>query len=135
METFTLDNDIKVLCVTATSFPEGITEAHQNLHALVPYSNNRRYFGMSHPKEKGVIIYNAAAEELNQNEAGLLGCETLIIKSGTYISTTIKDYLKDISSIGKAFQILLSQKGLDREGYCVEWYLNNKDVRCMIRLK
>jgi hypothetical protein len=135
MENFTLDHDIKVLCVTAKSFPEGIMETHQNLHALVPYSNERRYFGMSCPNEKGVIIYKTAAEELYQNEAELFGCETLVIKSGQYITISIKDYVKDLSSIGKAFQILLSQQNLDPDGYCVEWYLKNKEVMCMIRLK
>jgi hypothetical protein len=24
---------------------------------------------------------------------------------------------------------------LDPEGYCVEWYFNDRDVKCMIRLK
>ena len=30
METITLENDIKVFCVTADSFPEGIMEAYRN---------------------------------------------------------------------------------------------------------
>ncbi len=135
MENFVLEKDITVLYVTATSFPEGIKEAHENIHALVPYSKYRRYFGLSRPEGNSGIVYKAAAEELKPDEADLLGCETLVIKKGTYYCITIKDYLKDLSVIGKAFGELLKQSDLDPEGYCVVWYVDNKEVRCMIRKK
>ena len=135
MDNFTLDSNIKVLCITADSFPEGITEAHEKLHNLLPYSDERRYFGISRPDEKGVIIYKAAAEELHQNEEKTYACETFVIQSGLYICITVKDYTKDISSIGKAFKVLISQKDIDPMGYCIEWYLNHNDVRCLVKLK
>ena len=134
METITLPNDIKVFYVTATSFPAGIMEAHKKLHALVPSSTNRKYFGISRP-ENGVIIYKAAAEEINKGEAEKLHCDTLIVEKGKYICLTVKDYAKDKQSIAEAFKQILSQPGLDPQGYCVEWYLNPKDVKCMVRLK
>ncbi len=134
METITLDNDIKVFFITAKSFPDGIMDAHKKLHALVPLSADRKFFGISRP-ENGVIAYKAAAEEINQGEAEKLNCDTIVLKKGKYISLTIKDYMKDIQSIGRAFKKLLSYPGLDPNGYCVEWYLNGKDVKCMIRLE
>lgn len=42
--------------------------------------------------------------------------------------------MKDISSIDKSFKTLLTDPRIDPEGYCVEWYLNAKDVQCMVRL-
>lgn len=39
MENFTLNADIKVMCVTAESFPEGIMAAHSQLHIIVSFSN------------------------------------------------------------------------------------------------
>ncbi len=63
METTTFDNDITILYVTAASFPEGIMNAHNHLHTLVPFYKNRKYFGISRP-EHGGITYKAAAEEL-----------------------------------------------------------------------
>jgi len=134
METTVLDNDIKVLYITASSFPDGIMEAHEKLHSLIPFSTERKYFGMSRP-ESGPIVYRAAAEEINNGEAEKYHCDTLIIKKGKYISITIKDYIKDIQSVKTAFDTILSQPGLDPQGYCVEWYLNEKDVRCMVRLE
>lgn len=133
MENFILEQAIKVFCVTATSFPDGIKSAHETLHSLVPFSNERKYFGLSRP-ENGVIIYKAAAEEKKAGEGESLGCETIVIKSGRYICLTVLDFMNDITAIGKAFQELLTRPDLDPEGYCVEWYLNEKDVKCMIRI-
>ena len=134
METINLSNDIKVFYITATSFPEGILEAHQKLHALVPFSTERKYFGISRP-EDGVIVYKAAAEELTPGEGEKLDCETMVLKKGNYISIVINDYMKDIPSIQKTFKELLDYPGIDPKGYCVEWYISDKDVRCMIRLE
>lgn len=135
METTTLDQDIKVLYVTATSFAEGIMDAHNRLHTLVPPAPGRRYFGLSRPEGNG-IVYRAAAEEMHAGEAELYNCETLLILKGQYITIDIADYAKDIPAIGAAFSTLLVHGGIDHEdGYCVEWYRNDKDVRCMVRLK
>ena len=134
METTNLDQDIKVLYLPAASFPDGIKEAHEKLHSIIPFTNDRKYFGISRP-ENGIIKYKAAAEELNEREAENFNLETLILKKGHYISLTVHDFMKNISAIDSAFKKLLSYPGLDPQGYCVEWYLNNKDVKCMIRLK
>ena len=134
METITLNNDIKVFYITAKSFPDGVLDAHNKLHALVPFSTDRKYFGISRP-ENGTIVYKAAAEEINPGEAEKLKCDTLVLKKGKYICLIVNDYMKDIQSIERAFKKLLSYPGLDPKGYCVEWYLNDKDVKCMIRLE
>ena len=132
MEFFTLENDIAVFYISATSFPHGVLAAHQQLHSLVPYSTNRRYFGLSR-SEEGVIHYKAATEETEAGEALKYGCETLTIPRGKYLSVRINDYMQDIPAIGKAFQEILTIPGYDPNGYCVEWYLNDTDVLCMVR--
>jgi hypothetical protein len=38
METRKMDKDIVVFYVEASSFPEGVLAAHQQLHAMVPFS-------------------------------------------------------------------------------------------------
>jgi hypothetical protein len=133
MEGITLNHDIRVLYVTATSFPDGIMDAYKRLHALFSSPETRKYFGLSRP-ENGVIVYKAAAEELYPGEAHKLNGNELIIKSGKYIASTIRNYMKDVQEIGRTFQVLLSHPGLDPDGYCVEWYFNNTDVQCMIRM-
>lgn len=134
METLTIDKDIKVFYVTAASFPEGIMDAHRKLHSLIPFSVERKYFGISRP-ENGAIVYRAAAEEMEEGEAQKLMCETLVLKKGKYISVTLENYREDLTSIKKTFDLLLTRTDLDPQGYCVEWYLNQQEVKCMIRLK
>ena len=134
METTPLDHDIKVFYIPAKSFPDGIMEAHRTLHSLVPFSPNRKYFGISRP-ENGQIVYRAATEEINPGEAEKYNCDTLTLKKGNYLSTTLHDYMNDLAGIAKTFEQILSDPHIDPEGYCVEWYLSQKDVKCMVRLK
>jgi len=135
METITFDKDITVMYVTASSFPDGVLEAHQKLHALIPFTTDRRYFGVSRPENGGQIIYKAAAVELEPGEGGKLNLETLILKKGKYISLIIHDFMKDIPAIQKTFNLLISQSNIDPQGYCVEEYINQNDMLCMVRLK
>lgn len=134
MEKFTLEDDIKVFCETAKSFPDGIMEAHKELESIISCSKQRRYFGISSRNAKGIIMYDAAAEEIYQGEAEELGCEKFVIESGQYISLHVENYVGDVSAIVKAFQLLMAYPGIDPQGYCIEWYLNEKDVMCMVRL-
>jgi hypothetical protein len=134
MDKVTLKDDIKVFCVTAESFPHGVMAAHKKIHSLVPFTEDRRYFGISWP-EKGVIVYKAAAEEKTPGEGEKLGCETFIIKNGQYISVTINGFKKDIQNIANTFKKMLEHPDLDPNGCCVEWYLNDKDVKCLVRLR
>ena len=134
METIHQQTDIKVFYVTASSYPEGVLDAHQKLHSIVPFSTERRYFGISRP-ENGPIIYRAATEETKDGEAESYNLETLVLNKGNYISLTVNNYLDDIEGIERAFQSILSHPNLDPNGYCVEWYFTDKDVKCMIRLE
>jgi len=133
MEIIQLEKDIKVFYITAVSFPDGVLASHQQLHAMVPYTSSRRYFGISRP-ENGVVIYKAAAEELQPGEADQLHCDAMLIKKGKYISAVIPDFMNDIPAIARTFQHLLAQPGIDHQGYCVEEYFDGKDMRCMVRL-
>jgi hypothetical protein len=133
METIVLDRDMWVMYVKANSFPDDIAGAHQRLHAIVPFSANRKYFGISRP-ENDVIVYLAAAEMGRTGEEEEYGLNALRLNKGRYLCITVHDYMKDLLGIGKAFQQLLQQPGLDPQGYCVEWYMDDKGVTCMIRL-
>lgn len=133
MEIEELNKDITLFYVEASSFPEGILAAHEKLHAIVPFSKERNYFGVSRP-EQGVIRYKAAVEDLSEGEVKKFGCPTLVVKKGKYICETVQDYMKYANAIGYTFQKMLSRPDLDPEGYCVEWYIDNREVKCMIRL-
>lgn len=134
MESFQLKHDIKVLCVRADHFPEGIKTSHEKLHALLPDIKERTFWGLSAPDRTGKIIYKAAAEVLMEGEANTLQLETAVIKKGIYSCITLMDFPKNPTSISEAFQKLIHLPGIDPQGECVEWYLNDKEVRCMVRM-
>lgn len=134
MKTISIVEDITVMYVAATSFPDGIMEAHEKIHSIIPVKPARKFYGISRPENK-TIVYRAGVEVLKPEEPATFKLETLMLKKGNYTCLLIKDYVKDIQSIGSTFDILLSHPNLDPQGYCIEWYLdNNTDVQCMIRL-
>ncbi|MEO6305301.1 MAG: transcriptional regulator [Bacteroidia bacterium] len=135
MEEYNLEKDIKIFYVTATSFPEGISAAHEKLQNLLPDIKDRHFYGVSRPENNKGIIYKAGVEESYQGEGETLGFDTLILKQGKYIGALIKDYTKDVSIVEKTFQKILKNPDLDPNGYCVEMYIGQKDLRCMVRLK
>ena len=118
MEKYRLDSDIKVICVTADSFPSGILGAHNTLHSMLPSDNGRNFFGISSPNKKGDIIYKAAVEESFPEEAEKLGCDTFVIKKGEYISIPIHNFISDVLSIDRAFKNLIADPGIDPNGVC-----------------
>ena len=135
LETMIIEKDIKVYYVTANSFPEDILTAHQTLHSKIPFSKERRYFGLSRPeKENDGIVYKAAAEQIQDDLEKDYQLDTFIIEKGTYKCITISNYKGDPQSITKAFQELTALANIDPNGYCLEWYFNEEDVRCMVRI-
>lgn len=133
MEIINIEKNIKVYCITAESFPDGIKDAHEKIHSIIPFSISRRYFGISRP-EHGVIVYRAAAEKLEGDKENGFSCKSLTIEKGKYVSIAIHDYLKDIHLIARAFEELTNYPGIDPNGYCIEWYDNDNEVKCIVRL-
>lgn len=135
MEEYILKDDIKVFYVTAESFPDGIMSAHQKLHSLLPSTKDRNFFGISYPDKNHTIIYKAAVEESYDGEAEKYGCETFVIRKGTYISEMISGWQNDPVIISKTFQQLLSNAHIDKNGYCLEVYLGENEMRCMVGME
>lgn len=131
---YTLEYDIDVFYVTAKNFPHGINAAFKKLDSYVPFTPDRKFFGLSRPEE-GKIIYKAAAEELRKGESKKFNCESLVIPKGQYVTITVKDFRDNTSAMKSAFQELMSNPEIAPDTYCLEWYdANDRDVRCMIRL-
>ena len=135
MKPYFLDSDINVICVNASSFPDGIVPAFEKLNSLIQSPEPRKIFGISYGDGNKNITYKAAAEERSADEAARLGCERFTIKKGEYISQYIEDFMKNTPLIGQAFQEMCRDQRIDSNGYCIEMYLNNnKDVLCMVKL-
>jgi hypothetical protein len=134
LEKYTIKNDISVFYVKATSFPLGVGRAFTRLQALLPEGGKKQLYGISNPNKSEGIIYRAAAKEDYPGQGNRKGCETFLIRKGTYISLYLVDWKKDESGIGSAFQKLLTYPGIDPNGYCLEIYEDETDVRCLVPL-
>jgi len=134
MEKFILDKDIKVFFVKATSFPMGVGGAFHTLQSFMPQGDKRILYGISHSDGNGDIIYMAAVEESFPGEGVQNGCETFLIKKREYASEILHDWRSDENIVGRTFQKLLKEPRLDPNGYCLEMYINKKDVRCLVPL-
>lgn len=133
MQTFRIEKDVPLFGVQAGSFPDGVGQAWQDLHKLLPATNGRRFFGISHGTKDGGIVYTACVEEVFGGEAESLGCRRWVLPKGEYIGETIHGFMQQLPKIGETFRALLSRNDYDKAGACVEQYLNDADVVCMIR--
>lgn len=134
MKTITLVNDVEIFYVTASSFPEGIPAAFDELEKRVSSLSGRKRYGISRPENVGAIVYKAAVAAEYAGEGKKYGCETMRILHGEYISIDVNDYPNHIMDIGCAFRDLLADPRIDPNGYCVEEYFNETDMRCIVRL-
>jgi len=135
MQTTSINQNITLACITATSFPAGVPQAHQQIQTIFPNSSQRRIYGISRPNEQGIIVYKAGIEISAPNEAIVLGLETFVIPSGTYQVIAVKDYQHNLGAIQEAFQVLTAHPDIDPDGYCIEYYPNDKDLECWFKLK
>ncbi|GAB3508798.1 hypothetical protein GCM10027341_45050 [Spirosoma knui] len=133
MKIVQLDQDLDLICVTATSFPTGIRQAFKTLESSVPEASNRPSYGLSKPDETGVINYKAGVPQAYEGEAKQYGHETVRLTKGDYLTVTIRQWQKQENSIGLTFRTLLDDPRLDPASYCVEHY-DNEDVTCMVKL-
>jgi len=135
MKVVSLKNDVKLFFVTASSFPAGIKSAWNKLYAILPSVEGRNFFGISQPDKNGIIIYKAAVEESYPGEAEKFGCKTFVCKKGKYLSEMIPNWQKDETLIGKTFHKILADSRIDRNGFCVEMYLGEKEMQCMVPME
>jgi hypothetical protein len=134
MEKYKIEKDIKLFYVQAESFPLGVGGAFKRLNELIGDDKTRLLYGISFPDGAGSIVYRAAVEETSAGEAEKAGCPIFIVRKGDYISAYLRDWKKDESIIGRTFQELLRDPHIDKQGYCLEIYPNEKDVRCLVPL-
>jgi hypothetical protein len=133
MKKHTLNDEVKIFYITAKSFPDGIQEAYDTLDKKLGITDGRTFYGISY-MEDGKIIYKAAVAESFDGEATQLGCETMIVSKGNYLTETIMNWRENMAAFSPSFQKLLDTPNLDRNSFCVEWYKSDEEVMCMVKL-
>lgn len=128
-----LKNDIQLFYLQASSYPQGISQAHEEFRQKIKNPERRVIYGVSRPEGQR-IIYRVGAEAQVPGESALWDQEPLVLKKGRYAAIDITNYLLHLGDIGKAFDKLLSRPDIDPEGYCVEKYEPENKLTCMVRL-
>lgn len=135
MENISIENDIAVLCMTATEFPQGIPEVWNKMFTGFPPKDGRNYYGVSYPGPDKKIIYKATVIESSVKDPDKKGLESFVIKKGKYISENIADFKKDEMIITQTFQKLLDSGEIAKDGICLEIYSDDNSVRCLVTHK
>ncbi len=134
MKTYEQKEDIKLFCVTARSFPEGIMEAFSTLESINSSICSRPFYGISYLDGAGQIVYKAAVPELFDGESELYGLESFMLKKGNYVTETLMDYMDRPEKIAVIFKKLLSNPLLDTRFPCIEWYRSDEELVCMVKI-
>ncbi|UYQ93407.1 hypothetical protein MKQ68_25325 [Chitinophaga horti] len=124
-----LDQDITVFYRDVPSFPAGIKEAFDELYEKF---EGRNYYGLSHMDVDGRVIYKAAAEGTLQ-EAAQYGYGTTSIPKGDWLTEKVTDWMSKTDSIKDVFGQLMNDPRFDPAYECVEWYVSDDEMWCMVR--
>ncbi|MFN8712977.1 MAG: hypothetical protein ACK5Z2_09010 [Bacteroidota bacterium] len=133
MHNWNFENDVAIVCAKATSFPDGVMAAFQQLHTVAPPIEGRSHFSVSWLGADGEIEYMAGATELQTGEIQQSDFVNFTISAGKYLYIDVHDFMKDIPAIGKTFQQLLASHEVSKDTVCIEWYVSDKLCRCMVK--
>ncbi|MCJ7466894.1 MAG: hypothetical protein MUO53_09405 [Maribacter sp.] len=61
--------------------------------------------------------------------------EEFVREKGAFILITIHNFMDNFPKIGEAFKKLIGHPQIDPKGACIEWYLDDQDCKCMVKLK
>lgn len=125
---------LKVFGVHVKTFPFGIGAAFDALMNRMSGDRNRSYFGISELSLNGDILYYAAAEEMFEGEAKQYGYDIYIVKQGEYLTVTVTDWKKKTACIKDVFEAMLDDHRIDKRNPCIEWYKNEDEMVCMVKL-
>lgn len=134
MQTYHLENDLKLFYVEAETFPTGVEAAFKKLESMLPSTEGRIFFGLSNMNQQGGIDYKAAVLEEHEGEAEKHGCKIITVKKGVYLVETIFDWCNNKELIGPTFQTMLADRRLDTNSFCMEWYKGNDQVELMVKI-
>ena len=135
MEIYNVNKDIDAFGFQVKTFPEGIGEAFDSLIQMVPEGLNRSYYGISYMTPENEVVYIAAVEEKNKGEAEKNKCQRYIIEKGKYLTVTVLDWRQKTDTIKDVFHEMMKEENLDKTKPCVEWYKNDDEMLCMLKVK
>jgi hypothetical protein len=133
MKIHTIKEDIRVLCKLVPEFPKGIKEGFDSLIAKFGQAG-RGYYGISY-MENNKIIYKVAVSVSAKDDVAKSDLEPFTITKGDYLAETVTDWMPKTDQIKGIFEGLMKDQRFDDNFPCVEWYKDDKEMMCMVRIK
>jgi len=134
MNTYQILEDARLFGLCVEKFPQGIETAFTTLASTLPEGLQRSYYGISWMKADKVIYYAMAMESF-EGEAQKSGLEILILEKGNYLSVPILQWKMKTACINDVFRKMMENKDLEPGKPCVEWYKNQEEMYCLLKLK
>jgi hypothetical protein len=134
MKKYQLKDDINVFGFEVKTFPNGIGDAFESLVKMVPEGLGRDFYGISFHDSENRMVYLATAREKHHGEAEKYQCNRYTIKKGDYATETVWDWRKRTDLIKHVFETLFKSIEGIAIGPCVEWYKDENEMLCMVRL-
>jgi predicted transcriptional regulator YdeE len=116
------------------TFPAGIGETFEELLQKIPGGFNRSYYGIAW-MENNTPFYFATAVETYDGEAAQYGYQKLPIQKGKYITVTVTGWRNKTTTIKDVFTEMMKDKRYDMSSPCIEWYKNDNEMLCMLKIK
>lgn len=134
MEILYLNNPFQLNTIRATSFPDGIPDAHERLRKTAPSGEDLSYYGVSYPAGTDTIAY-LAARTGSQHAAGQApDLEPFTVQQGPYLYEVLRDWKSDLPAIRETFEQLIADPRKAPKGYCLEEYSRDGIMRCLVPL-
>jgi len=134
METYHIPQNITVIGNQVKTFPNGIGEAFHELINVLPDGHSRVYYGISWCIGNK-IIYIAATEQKNEDEAKQYNCETYTIEKGDYLCIPVFDWQSKTATIKHVFEEIMKDARADSHSPAIEIYKNDKEMLCLVAVK
>ena len=134
VEKHIVKNDIKVLCKLIPTFPDGIQEGFDELAERFGKKDNG-FYGISYMDENGKIIYYVAISISLIDQAAKKEYESFTIPKGDYLSVTMVDWMSKTDEMKDIFGDLMQDPRFDDSVPCIEWYENDKEMQCWVKMK
>jgi hypothetical protein len=123
-------DDLKLMYVQASSFPDGIKEAWDKLESPLASLRGRKFYGVTRLVD-GVMEYRACVIPLDDSEPLRLGFATFTVPSGYYATKKLVNWASQTHLIKIIFEELRSQHSLDPNRPHIEFYRSQKEVVLM----
>lgn len=134
MEIKIIADDIHVFGHVVPDFPSGVAAAFDAMVRKLPGGFDRDFYGISAMRD-GKMQYVAAAAARKPDEGEIFGYQHFAIEKGEYLAIPLENWREKTQCINDTFHTLTEDPTADLAKPCVEWYVNDETMWCLVKKK